>query len=233
VRLFVCDRTHTQNASTHARHASVLGPYWQPVAGCAAGDLQKVHSMTTRSLSPTSPEVSILRAVATDATGRERVEPCSRVCGISPSGRRRVTADGVHVGRSWLREGGAARRGGRPGPGTPAARPEGGDEPEATEEEERWLRCASCGARVVREAARLVVNGSHEHCFLNPSGIRYVVGCWAAAPGCVAEGERSAVWTWFPGYAWQVELCRSCSTHLGWSFHAATSFYALIRELLL
>ena len=186
--------------------------------------------MTTRSLSPTSPEPSILRAAASDAIGRERVEPCSR---------RLTTDGGVHVGRRWLPEGGAGRgaratrRAGRSGAGTPAARPEGGGEPEATEEEERWLRCASCGARVVREAARLVVNGSHEHCFLNPSGIRYVVSCWASAPGCVAEGERSAVWTWFPGYAWQVELCRSCSTHLGWSFHAATSFYALIRELLL
>lgn len=117
-------------------------------------------------------------------------------------------------------------------PGTRSPSPEGADAPETTREEERWLRCAACGARVTRERAGLVVNGAQEHSFLNPSGLRFVVSCWSSAPGCVAEGERSTVWTWFPGFAWQVELCRSCATHLGWSFHATTSFYGLIKDRL-
>ena len=99
-------------------------------------------------------------------------------------------------------------------------------------EEERWLRCAACGEPIVRETARLVVNGSHEHSFLNPSGLRFIVGCWSSAPGCLSDGERSTVWTWFPGFAWQVEVCRSCSVHLGWSFHAGSTFYGLIRDRL-
>jgi hypothetical protein len=76
------------------------------------------------------------------------------------------------------------------------------------------------------------MNGAHEHTFMNPAGVRYTVGCYASAPGCIAEGERSAVWTWFPGYAWQIELCRSCGTHLGWSFHGASVFYGLIVDRL-
>jgi hypothetical protein len=99
-------------------------------------------------------------------------------------------------------------------------------------EAERWLRCVSCDARIVRESAAISVNGSHEHLFMNPSGLRYRVGCWSEAPGCSPDGERSAVWTWFPGFAWQIELCRSCRVHLGWSFHAATSFYGLVCERL-
>lgn len=116
-------------------------------------------------------------------------------------------------------------------PGTTPAAGESG-EPDVLTEEERWLRCASCDARVAREASSIAVNGKHEHEFMNPSGIRFVVGCYRAAPGCVPTGERSTVWTWFPGFAWQIELCRSCFSHLGWSFHGRTSFYGLIVDRL-
>jgi hypothetical protein len=47
-------------------------------------------------------------------------------------------------------------------------------------------------------------------------------------------GERSSVWTWFPGYAWQIELCRRCAAHLGWSFHPDAGdggpFYGLVVD---
>lgn len=110
-----------------------------------------------------------------------------------------------------------------------APTPTDSGEPDVLTEDERWLRCASCGARVAQEAARISVNGKHTHEFMNPSGLRYVVGCYATAPGCMPEGERSSVWTWFPGYEWQIEMCRSCLVHLGWSFHRSTSFFALIQ----
>ena len=117
----------------------------------------------------------------------------------------------------------------------PSTTPTGEQRPseETDAEEERWLRCAACGARVTKEAWRIEVNGVHEHGFMNPAGMRFIVGCFAKAE-CVSEGSRSSVWTWFPGYAWQIEACRSCGTHLGWSFHApaATSFYGLIADRL-
>ena len=31
-------------------------------------------------------------------------------------------------------------------------------------------------------------------------------------------------------YVWQIALCGPCGHHVGWSFHAATSFVALIHD---
>lgn len=235
----MCDRSHVQNDSTHPRHASVLGPYWQPVAGCAAGELQKEQTMTARRMT-LAPAISKHSRI---------VRPPFALCGLviaRESGRRRRSSspgvlsallersslyrDGVDGPPRALRD--AARRGGA------APSPEGGSEPESrsSTELERWLRCAACGEPIVRESAQLVVSGSHEHSFLNPSGVRFIVSCWSSAPGCVSEGERSTVWTWFPGFAWQAEVCRSCAVHLGWSFHArsrsSSTFYGLIRDRL-
>jgi hypothetical protein len=97
---------------------------------------------------------------------------------------------------------------------------------------ERWVRCVACGARLARESARIEVDGSHEHSFMNPSGIRFVVACFSGAPGCICDGEPSTVWTWFPGRSWQIALCKACGAHVGWSFEAPASspFYALIGD---
>jgi hypothetical protein len=115
----------------------------------------------------------------------------------------------------------------------PQSLPEGSAAAETSIEEERWLRCGGCGARITPERARLEVTGAHEHSFMNPSGLRFVVACYAVAPGCTPAGERSTVWTWFPGRAWQIALCRACGVHLGWSFHAdddAAPFHGLVRD---
>jgi hypothetical protein len=106
---------------------------------------------------------------------------------------------------------------------------------EASTEDEKWVRCAACGARLAPAEARIDVNGAHEHSFMNPSGLRFVVVCFGVAPGCNPLGEPSAVWTWFPGHSWQVALCKGCGTHVGWSFQAAgasvdASFHGLILD---
>jgi hypothetical protein len=111
--------------------------------------------------------------------------------------------------------------------------PEGLEEADTAVQDERVVRCAACGGRVTKDASRITMGGSHEHAFMNPSAMRFVVQCFADAPGCAPEGERSTVWTWFPGYAWQSELCRSCGVHLGWSFHGAGgAFYGLVKDRL-
>ena len=116
-------------------------------------------------------------------------------------------------------------------PGTQTLAEAAADADSATEEE-KWLRCVACGARITPERARMEVNGAHEHTFMNPAGLRFVVACFSVAPGCVPEGERSTVWTWFPGRAWQIALCKGCGAHLGWSFHAdqAAPFHGLVRD---
>lgn len=104
---------------------------------------------------------------------------------------------------------------------------------DSVESEEPWVRCASCGERLAPVRARIDVNGAHEHELMNPSGLRFVVACFAVAPGCTPEGERSHVWSWFPGRAWQIELCKACGAHVGWSFHGehdVSAFYGLVRD---
>lgn len=103
---------------------------------------------------------------------------------------------------------------------------------ETIDDQERAIHCAACGARITHERERFAMNGAHEHEFMNPAGIRFAVQCFAKAPGCGSEGERSTVWSWFPGFAWQIEICRGCGTHLGWSFHGARTFYGLVRDRL-
>jgi hypothetical protein len=112
------------------------------------------------------------------------------------------------------------------------ASPDALEDVETIDEDERVIRCASCGARITHERERITMNGAHEHEFMNPSALRFVVQCFASAPGCASEGERSDVWSWFPGFAWQIAICRRCSTHLGWSFHGARTFHALVKERL-
>lgn len=97
-------------------------------------------------------------------------------------------------------------------------------EASASSDLERWLLCVACRAEIARDDARIAASSgsatAHEHVFLNPSGLEFRLGCFASAPGARPEGERSTVWSWFPGHAWQASVCHACGMHLGWSFHA-------------
>jgi hypothetical protein len=130
---------------------------------------------------------------------------------------------------------------------TPAGRlalQRGGSQPDATLGPERVtevddgdggavLACARCRQVVTTAAARIDMAGSHAHTFVNPHGIRYVIGCFADAAGCAAVGFPSSYFTWFPGHTWQVACCAACGEHLGWLFRSADSlFYGLILDRL-
>jgi hypothetical protein len=98
---------------------------------------------------------------------------------------------------------------------------------------ERALLCRSCRWRVTSRAAAISMGGSHAHSFVNPHAIEFRIGCFADAPGCVGRGDESDYWTWFPGFQWQVALCRHCREHLGWRFRSPdASFFGLILDRL-
>lgn len=79
------------------------------------------------------------------------------------------------------------------------------------------------------ERARIEVGGAHEHERMNPAGIAYLIGCFREAPGCVAVGQSSAHFSWFPGCTWRVAVCGSCLGHLGWAFQGGgITFHGLI-----
>jgi hypothetical protein len=121
-------------------------------------------------------------------------------------------------------------------PPSPGRGPEENGAPRAIEGDDETLFCAACRRAVTSSAEKISVNGAHAHEFKNPTGVDFVVGCFARAPGSAGFGEASRVWTWFPGYAWRVELCAACRAHLGWSYAAPETpiahFFALILNRL-
>ena len=78
------------------------------------------------------------------------------------------------------------------------------------------------------------MNGRHDHVCANPHGIAFEIGCFAHARGSMAVGPRSSEFSWFPGYTWQLNACRTCHAHLGWRFQASgRHFHGLILNRLL
>jgi hypothetical protein len=99
--------------------------------------------------------------------------------------------------------------------------------------EEGALVCVRCLGFVTSPSAALSMSGSHADTFVNPHGFEYRIGCFADAPGCLEWGEESDYWTWFPGFTWQMSLCRRCGEHLGWLFRSPDArFYGLILDRL-
>ncbi len=93
------------------------------------------------------------------------------------------------------------------------------------------VACAHCESYVTTTAARIEMEGKHEHRCVNPHGLLFRIGCFSEAAGCLPVGESSTFWGWFPGFAWQVDLCGSCGEHLGWLFsNASNTFHGLILE---
>ena len=102
----------------------------------------------------------------------------------------------------------------------------------ARTEVERVWRCAACGAEVARDRDRVPLDGAETRGFTNPDGVEYLIGGFGEAPGCTEVSGPSAYWTWFPGCAWQVSVCRGCGAHLGWRFSGAARFHGLIIDRL-
>ena len=95
------------------------------------------------------------------------------------------------------------------------------------------LRGVRCGAAITRARDRILVEGRHEHTFVNPSAFEYRIGCFREAEGALLAGERSTFWSWFRGYSWSIALCGRCGAHLGWGFFREDSrFFGLILDQL-
>jgi hypothetical protein len=112
--------------------------------------------------------------------------------------------------------------------------PAGRSEPAAGPETDPAIRCGACGCVVTTARQGMVVQGTHEHRFMNPAGILYHIGCFAEAVGCVIVGPPSHEYPWFPGFAWRFALCGGCRWHLGWHFRReeGDGFFGLIRDRL-
>ena len=104
---------------------------------------------------------------------------------------------------------------------------------DASTTEDEALRCVVCEHRITERAYRIEIADAHEHVFVNPSGIQYRIGCYAAAPGCIHLGATESAFSWFPGWSWQVAACAQCRTHVGWIYRlAGQQFHGLIVNAL-
>ncbi len=93
--------------------------------------------------------------------------------------------------------------------------------------------CRNCGKRIASLESAVTVDEKHLHRFTNPSGITYEICCFAAAEGCVIQGEPTLEFTWFEDFSWRTVFCSGCLTHLGWFYQSGKeSFYGLILDQL-
>jgi hypothetical protein len=47
------------------------------------------------------------------------------------------------------------------------------------------------------------------------------IGCFAVATHLREVGSPETAFSWFPGFSWQIVICQTCRTHLGWIYRCA------------
>lgn len=96
------------------------------------------------------------------------------------------------------------------------------------------ILCARCSAAITRSSDACEVEGLFTHTRVNPAGVAFTFGCFAAAQGATVAGPPTQDATWFAGYAWQLALCGACGAHLGWAFQRGEEdrFFGLILRRL-
>lgn len=96
----------------------------------------------------------------------------------------------------------------------------------------RHLICAACDHPVTNLSEKIEVRGRHDHAFRYFNDI-VRLGCFRNAQGCIGVQIVSHGYSWFRGYAWQVQVCRHCYAQLGWKYMSEDdSFYGLIFNTL-
>ena len=93
-------------------------------------------------------------------------------------------------------------------------------------DEDDPIRCRRCREALAPRSARIELSPDT---FVSPEGLVFELLGVRVAPGCTAVGTPTHSWTWFPGCAWQVALCRGCGAQVGWTYSGASTFAGLIR----
>ena len=92
-----------------------------------------------------------------------------------------------------------------------------------------FLICRICKNKITSASQMINVNGQHKHNFKNPAGIRFHIGCFSSAKGCLAIGNPTSEFTWFKGFTWCFASCSKCLVHMGWYYQSpGNSFFGLI-----
>jgi hypothetical protein len=98
--------------------------------------------------------------------------------------------------------------------------------------EQMDLICAACDYPITKVSEKIAVRGRHDHAF-HLYGDIVRLGCFREASGCMGVQGVSNGYSWFRGYAWQIQVCRKCFTQLGWKYMSLQdSFYGLMFHTL-
>ena len=105
-------------------------------------------------------------------------------------------------------------------------------EEDTDEDRKRILICAACDHPVTAVSEKINVLGRHDHAFRYYDAV-VRLGCFRNAEGCLGVQGISHGYSWFRGYAWQIQVCRNCYTQLGWKYMSEEdSFYGLVFKTL-
>jgi len=96
------------------------------------------------------------------------------------------------------------------------------------------ILCRFCHAAITSQREQLEIGSGHQHRFINPHGLQFLIGCFRLAPGCDIAGLASNEYSWFQGHSWQSARCSDCGEHLGWFYQngEAHQFFGLIVDKL-
>jgi len=90
------------------------------------------------------------------------------------------------------------------------------------------LCCIACNTLITSPHFRVVIAGDFTHSFTNPAAITFHIACFSEVENCRTQGLRTPQDTWFPGYHWQIIVCKNCGLQLGWKFSGNDNFFGLI-----
>ncbi len=82
------------------------------------------------------------------------------------------------------------------------------------------FRCATCGTFIASTAWLIAINGSHDHSFVNPSGIQCNFYTFSECENILVHERLYLEHSWFAGYGWRFAHCGQCLRHLGWKYDA-------------
>ncbi|XP_012267633.2 protein cereblon [Athalia rosae] len=105
---------------------------------------------------------------------------------------------------------------------------------------DRLLTCSSCDDFIGKQSDVFPMNKEGpQSAYCNPAGIIHETVTLYKAQGLILNDEvPQTEYSWFPGYAWTIALCKGCHGHMGWKFTAVHSdlrpqaFWGLTRKSL-
>ncbi|CAL7937660.1 unnamed protein product [Xylocopa violacea] len=82
--------------------------------------------------------------------------------------------------------------------------------------------CSNCDSYIGKQSQIFPMSKEGpQGTYCNRAGIIHETVTLYHAQGLrLSESEPSIEYTWFPGYAWIVAMCKNCDTHMGWKFIA-------------